>query len=128
MNIQSRLSASAERIEEVAQTIGQPSLTRLCELFGGTRIYVPRNYSPKHPVAVAIGMKAAVMLAEHFYATTIDLPKAHARRHRVLELAKSGEMTIAEAALACDYTERRVYQLLAAEKTDDGQLDLFDKP
>lgn len=125
MNAYSPIGPSGALVDELGQVIGPAAVTRLCEALGGTKIYVPRMIGHNHPIAAAIGIKAAALLAEHYYGTQIDLPKAHARRARVLELARSGQMTIAEAARACDYTERRVYQLLAATREDDGQLNLF---
>lgn len=119
------IAANGALVEELAEVIGQTALVTLCQAFGGTKIYVPARIAPNHPIAEAVGVKAATRLAEHYYGTQIDLPKAHVRRQRVMEMAKSGVMTIAEAARACDYTERRVYQLLAEEKADDPQLDLF---
>ena len=125
MNIERPISAAARQIEEVAQVIGQANLLELCKRLGGTKIYVPAKIGHNHPIAAAIGLKAAAMLADHYYGTQIDLPKAHARRERALELAKSGQRTVAEAALATDYTERRIYQMLAEEKGEQDQLSLF---
>ncbi len=114
---------AGSELEGVAQVIGEQNLTRLCEVLGGTMVYVPRAIIGSHPIAIAIGKKAADMLAEHYYGTRINLPKAHHRRQRAIEMAKSGEMTVAEAARACDYTERHLYRLIKPE--DDGQLSLF---
>lgn len=130
MNAPARFSAAARHLEEVAQLIGQVNLRELIKRMGGTRIYVPAQIGHNHPIAATIGMKASALLAEHYSGTTLELPKAHLRRERVLEMALSGQMTIAEAAIACDYTERRVYQLLdeAKRKAGDGsddQLDMF---
>jgi hypothetical protein len=120
-----QIASRSPQIEDLAAVIGQPALWQLCAAFGGTKLYVPVRMPPTHPIAQTLGTKAAALLTEHYYGTTIDLPKAHVRRDRVLELVRSGQMTIAEAARACDYTERRVYQLLAKERADDPQLDLF---
>ncbi len=120
------IRSTSSQIEELAQVIGPANLLALCKALGGTKVYIPARIGHNNPIAVAIGMKAAALLADHYNGLQIDLPKAHARRARVLDLAKSGAMTIAEAALACDYTERRVYQLLAEEKASDDQLDLFN--
>ncbi len=118
-------TAAKQLQDDIAAVIGARNLTRLCEAFGGTKIYVPRLIAASHPISHTIGHKDASVFADNFHGIVIDLPKAHVRRQRVLELARSGTMTVAEAARACDYTERRVYQLLAADRQDDGQLDLF---
>ena len=80
---------------------------------------------PAHPVTAAIGAKAARELAEHFRGSHLQLPKAYLRRQRVLELRAGTDMTIAQIALATDYTERHVHNILSASREDDGQLDLF---
>lgn len=125
MTTQTQIVSRSEQVEELAAMVGQPALWKLCAAFGGTKLYIPRMIPANHPIAEQIGVKAAALIAEHYHGITIDLPKAHLRRQRVLELVRSGTMTVAAAALACDYTERRVYQLLAAEREDDPQLDLF---
>ncbi|MDH7971758.1 hypothetical protein QH494_06140 [Sphingomonas sp. AR_OL41] len=124
MNAIRPIRRPSEQMQELAQVIGQPNVLALCKVLGGTKVYIPAKIIATHPIAQAIGMRAAAILAEHYHGTQIDLPKAHHRRQAVIELAKSGEMTIAQAALACDYTERHVYRLIQPE--DDGQGSLFD--
>lgn len=111
--------------EEVAAVIGPAAAQKLCEMFGGVRIYIPQAIGAAHPVAAAIGTAAAAKLAEYYHGTMLELPKAHLRRRRVLELAERGGMTVSQIALACDYTDRQVYNILAASREDDGQLSLF---
>jgi hypothetical protein len=125
VTVQTQIVSRSAQIEELAALIGQAALWKLCAAFGGTKLYIPMKIPANHAIAETIGVKVAAIMAEHFWGITIDLPKAHLRRQRVLELVRSGSMTVAEAARACDYTERRVYQLLAAEREDDPQLDLF---
>ena len=102
-----------------------PPTREFCQRLGGTRIYVPAAIGANHPIAVAIGMAAAARLASHFGGFTLDLPKAFLRRQRVLELRRTTSMTAAEIARATDYSERHVFEILANERVDDGQLDLF---
>lgn len=125
MNAAGPIRSSSDTLAELAEVIGQAQVLALCKSLGGTKIYIPATIGHNHPIAVAIGLRAAARLAEHYYGTQIDLPKAHLRRERVIELARSGEMTIAEAARACDFTERHVYRLIAADQPDEVQLDLF---
>lgn len=124
MNVIRPIRRPSEQMQELAEVIGQANVLALCKALGGTKVYIPAKILPSNPIALAIGIRAAGFLAEHYHGTQIDLPKAHHRRQRVIEMAKSGEMTIAQAALACDYTERHVYRLIQPE--DDGQGSLFD--
>ena len=116
---------SSATFEEIAQVIGEAPARALCDHLGGTTLYVPAQIGPAHPVTAAIGAKAARELAEHFRGSHLQLPKAYLRRQRVLELRASTDMTIAQIALATDYTERHVHNILSASREDDGQLDLF---
>lgn len=116
---------SGSTFAEIAEVIGDPAARMLCEHLGGTTLYVPAGISASHPVSIAIGPKAARAFAEHFRGSHLQLPKAYLRRRRVLELRRGTDMTVREIALATDYTERHVYDILAGEREDDGQLDLF---
>lgn len=111
---------------EIAEVIGEKGARALVEHLGGTTLYVPARIGPHHPVAAAIGAKAAELFARHYRGSHLQLPKAYLRRERVLELKRTTNMTVKEIALATDYTERHVYDILAAAVEDDGQLDLFD--
>lgn len=118
---------SGSTFSEIAEVIGDAAARTLCEKLGGTTIYVPAMIGPNHPLGVALGMKSAKIFADHFKGAHLQLPKAHLRRQRVIELKRTTDMTIREIALATDYTERHVYDILAGEAEDDGQLDLFDQ-
>ncbi|MEO7691267.1 MAG: hypothetical protein ABIS51_18430 [Sphingomonas sp.] len=120
------LVAQSSKLDEIAAVIGQPAVLALCVALGGTRIYVPAAIGRNHAIYAAIGAEATRLLAEHYHGTVLDLPKAHVRRQRAIELARSKEITVAEAALQCDYTERHLYRLLAESAPDETQLDLFD--
>ncbi len=110
---------------EIADVIGEAAAHTLCRHLGGTTLYVPARIGPHHPVAAAIGSVSAQQLADHFRGSHLLLPKAFLRRTRVLELARSTQMTVREIALATDYTERHVYAILEQARRDDRQLDLF---
>jgi len=117
---------SSSTFSEIAEVIGEAAARTLCEHLGGTTLYVPAQIGTHHPVTAAIGAKAAKIFADHFRGSHLQLPKAFLRRQRVMELKRTTEMTVKEIALATDYTERHVYDILAGEREDDGQLDLFD--
>lgn len=117
---------ASSTFSEIAEVIGDAAARTLCEHLGGTTLYVPAQIGHNHPVCVAVGFKAARTFAEHFRGSHLQLPKAYLRRQRVLELRQTTDMTVREIALATDYTERHVYEILAGEREDDGQLDLFD--
>lgn len=112
--------------QEVAELIGEPLLLALRRNFGGILLYVPKTIGHNHPISAAIGAPSAKKIAERFGGTTLALPKLAARRQRVLELRSRGDMTIQQIALATDYSERHVYDILNSA-ADDRQMTLFDE-
>ncbi|AJP73151.1 hypothetical protein [Sphingomonas hengshuiensis] len=126
-----KLEAWGELEEQLAADIGWAATEKLIEMLGGTRIFVPRAIGVHHPIAVAIGAKAASLLAAKHAGATFDLPKAHYRRERALQTAlnRPEGMTIADVAIAFDYTERWIYKMLeqhaAQQEAEDLQGRLF---
>jgi hypothetical protein len=127
-----RRAYSSETFAEIAEVIGEAGARLLCDHLGGTTIYVPAQIGHHHPIGVAIGAQLAKMLATHFCGSHLQLPKAYLRRGKVLELKAQTQMTVAEIALACDYCERQIYNILAdagggADGDDTAQMDLFGR-
>lgn len=110
---------------DVAAVIGEHDARRLCDALGGTLLYVPAMVGANHPICAAIGAASAKKLCDHFKGETLQLPKSYLRRTRVLQLYERGGMTLAQIALATDYSERHVMHILAESRSDDGQLELF---
>ncbi|HEX7821065.1 MAG TPA: hypothetical protein VF463_10650 [Sphingobium sp.] len=115
---------SSEIFRSLADVIGVEGAEKLCRTLGGSRIYVPAIIGEHHPIHVAVGKENADRIAEHFHRTVLSLPKGLSRRERVLEYRRTTRMTIREIALATDYTEKTIYQILADDR--GGQLDLFN--
>lgn len=114
--------------DTLVEVIGAPATRRLCDAFGGVRLYIPVRISRNDEIAREIGMTAAQQLADYSGGQTIDLPKGHVRKRRARQLIADGDMSMRDIALATDYTERRLYQIQAEQrrKDDSGQGDLFD--
>lgn len=135
MNVQRRTYATSEVQDEIAAAIGDAATTQLIERLGGTRLFVPRTCGPHHAITGVIGTKAANLLARAFPSQWLDLPKPHVRRARALDAALAvrngdSDMRIADVALAYDYTERWIYEMLRRHDEEVGaavtQPDLFD--
>lgn len=113
---------------DIAQVIGEASARKLCDVLGGTRVYVPRQVPRNHELAVAIGPDAAAKLADHYHGTFLPLPKMHLRRERALQLVREGNLKIADIARMTDYTESHLYELIAqakaAAKAEEDQFQL----
>lgn len=118
-----RLIAPSRELVELAEVIGQEAVRRLCETIGGGKVYVPRVIPRGHPIDAALSPAIAAKLAEHYHGTFLELPKAYIRRERAIEMARSGDMTVREAAQAADYSERHLRRLLNGGD-DEDQLAL----
>ncbi|MCW3835994.1 hypothetical protein ACFQ1E_08080 [Sphingomonas canadensis] len=127
MNVHRPANERRELLDEIAAVIGQANVDKLIERLGGSKVYVPKLMPANHEIAVVIGLRAATRLSEYFHLRYLDLPKAHARRQRALDAALNPPdgMTLAQIALAYDYTERHLYRMIAAARTAGDQLDLF---
>jgi hypothetical protein len=110
--------------DEIAAAIGSDGAHELCAHFGGTVLYVPEHMHADHRIAKAIGLDRAAQLAASFGRSELELPKPRRRRSRVLELHRRGDLTQGQIALATDYSQRHVRQIIA-ESRDDRQGDLF---
>jgi hypothetical protein len=112
---------SAKDYGHVAEVIGDAATMKLCEHFGGVRLYVPRHIAPNNPIALAIGKDAAEKLAQYYHGTDLNFPKAYLGRQRVVDMAQQGYRP-REIALATGYTTRHVHHILKDDREDDGQL------
>lgn len=122
---------NSEVYQELSAAIGEEATDRLLRALGGTRLNVPAVVPADHPIVDAIGMDAAKLLASEFGRITLHLPKGYNRRQRVIDLYErklaGSEMTLKQIAIATDYTERHVDNIIAdyRREKDDGQLSLF---
>ena len=119
-----RPALRGDTFAEIADVIGEADAHRLCEHLGGGSWYVPRRISPRHPFAEVIGTAKAQALADAFVGTQLDLPKAHTRRQRAIEMAERGGLSQRDIALATDYTQRHIRNILADHR-ESVQDSLF---
>ena len=56
------LTAVSHGVQELLQALGYEGLMRLLDQFGGERIYVPRQMTPAHRLALGLGLETAQAL------------------------------------------------------------------
>ncbi|MCF8483316.1 MAG: helix-turn-helix domain-containing protein [Rhodospirillum sp.] len=113
----------------VAEAVGLEIAAALVAKRPGEIVYVPHEIAPDHPLALDLGLDQARRLAKHYGGDRIDVPmsltdETLARRRMVLELRAAGWTTV-EIARRARCTQRRVWQILAAESGDPRQGDMF---
>lgn len=109
-------AAVSPKLAEIADVIGLDDAIRLCEIWPGVRLFVPKNVGAKHPIALAIGLVAAEKLAKRYGGETIFVPKAEAwrRQQRNAQIVEeySGGASGRELALKYGLHENYVYELI----------------
>jgi hypothetical protein len=64
------------KLAEIAELIGVDAAFKLSAAWPGIRLFVPKQVSLEHPIAVAIGLQAARKLAEMYGGETVVIPMA----------------------------------------------------
>lgn len=111
--------------------LGEEGFIRLCQEFGGTRVYVPKKPAPGSELVNVLGQDLAVKLSRAMAPDTIRVPLA--RRERALHYREIG-LSDAKIARLLGITENGVGKLFARETNlpdragqskTSAQLDLF---
>ncbi|MBI1262971.1 MAG: hypothetical protein GC184_14735 [Rhizobiales bacterium] len=110
--------------DEIRNLVGAETAAKLSAVFGGRRLYVPRNPGPHHPLAAAVGLEAARHIAREFGSARLDIPLAPGKRARIIAM-RAEKISVADIAKALLCTERHVYYVLADNSSDARQDDLF---
>jgi hypothetical protein len=118
-------------LREMAALIGLVPTLVLVRHYGGTRVYVPREIGPEHPLARLIGFEAAHRLAQHYGGLMqhFDVPRALDAMIQVRnrEIRRKASMGMSHRLLALEYrmTERHVRNILGEEPAAETQAKLF---
>ena len=127
------LPASLRELAESLGPGGGEACLRLMEAFGGvSRLYIPRNPGPDHPLARIMGLSQAQRLAAIYggdYLCNVPLGTAAVRKARDAEIVAqvAAGTSPREVALQLVITERTVRRVLArARSGGPRQASLFD--
>ncbi len=86
----------------------------IVQVYGGTRLPLPREMHAEHPLAKLVGLQEARQIANHFRGNRPLVPKAlpalTAIRDRQIKANPEG-LTMAELARRHGLGERRIYQI-----------------
>lgn len=116
-------------LQDMVALIGLPLTMKLVEVYGGTRLFVPkREVAGDHYLAILLGIEAANKLVAHYGGEEhFDIPLAlralKAVRNSQIRAERQSE---SERVLARRYktTERNI-RLICGEMVDDRQTALF---
>jgi len=118
-----------ESLKEIAEIIGVVPAIQLARDFGGTEIYIPKNMTADHPIAVCIGLEAATKLAEWAIGDRIEIPRAVGvhlgkRNAEIREAVEQG-LSKKKAARKFQLTTRWIRYLVNGSEDDPDQKKLF---
>lgn len=102
--------------QQLLNLIGDDAFTRLCMVFGGTRIYVSNSARCRHRLNVIVGESMAEKIIETFHGESILLPKLSSleikkRNAAIIEDSKQG-ISHRGIAMKYDLTDRQVRRII----------------
>jgi hypothetical protein len=102
--------------ERLIELLGELGATRLIEVFGGARIFVPRPGSDSYAqVAAKLGGETAAKFCAEFGDMRVTIPqRLIATRDQILKLKRTHSAPEIARELRC--SERYVYTVLASER------------
>jgi hypothetical protein len=103
--------------ERLIELLGEGGATRLIEVFGGARIFVPRPGSDSYAqVAAKLGAETAAKFCREFGDVRVTIPqRLIATRDQILKL-RTDKTSASEIARKLGCSERYVYTVLASER------------
>ncbi|MEO6430944.1 MAG: hypothetical protein ABIO50_04215 [Nitrosospira sp.] len=104
--------------QELFDLIGDEAATRLCLVFGGTRLAIGGGSTSRQRLGVIVGEELAEKLIYHYRDTTLDVPKLsrQEKERRNNDVVADIEAGMAQRSVAMKYeiTTRQVRNISAA--------------
>ena len=116
-------------LREIEEVAGLEAALRICQRWGGSRLFVPRSPGPDHPIVREIGAEAAGRLCGHFAGEELTVPLGagilrRLRNREIIARYRAGE-SAGSIARDMRMTERWVYAIVGREEEDRSQMSLF---
>ena len=101
------------KLQEIHRLLPGDDGRKLCQAFGGTRVFIPRGYSDDHPLVELLGVEAATRLIRRFGGTQQSIPMAKSNRKRDEAIRNDwmDGMTKRKIALKYGLSERSVHRI-----------------
>jgi len=102
--------------QELLNLIGDDAFTRLCTVFGGTKLHISNSERSRKRLNIIVGEENAAKLIFHFDGVALTLPMLSSleirKRHQaIIADAKSG-MSHRDIAMKYDLTDRQVRRII----------------
>lgn len=101
-------------VAELIEIIGEDAVIALAEVFGGTRLHVPKKIREGHGIERAIGRDAANALSAHYSPISIRIPVLREQRANALRASGFSNAKIATRLGMTETGVSRIFARLAA--------------
>ena len=111
-----RIEDLPRSIRALAQQIGLAAIMKLIQRYGGTRLYLPKTFSPKYELPQLVGLIAARAIVGHFNDDRPHIPLASHALQRARNRAicvQAGNISTSRLARQYGLHERSIYNILA---------------
>ncbi|SEN35959.1 Mor transcription activator family protein [Nitrosomonas marina] len=103
--------------EALLSLIGEGAFTRLCMVFGGTRLYISDTKRSRQRLTVIVGEELAEKIMFHYKSACLNLPKLSVleierRKQAIIDDHKKG-MSHRDLAMKYDVTDRHIRNIVS---------------
>ncbi len=101
--------------QELLNLIGDDAFTRLCMVFGGTRLHISASERSRQRLNVMVGEELAEKIIFHYQGEALSLPKLSSheieKRKQAIINDHKNDMSKRDIAMKYDVTERTVRKI-----------------
>lgn len=103
--------------QELLNLIGDDAFTRLCTVFGGTKLHVSNSDRSRKRLNIIVGEENAGKMIAHFDGVTLTLPMLSSleirKRHQAIIADVRNGMSHRDIAMKYDLTDRQVRRIIS---------------
>ncbi|MEO5340637.1 MAG: hypothetical protein H7837_08990 [Magnetococcus sp. MYC-9] len=105
-------------LTDMVEAIGLTNTLQVVKVYGGTRLFVPKQVHAQHRLANLLGMEQARRLSHHFAGESLTIPRLAAamrarRNQEIIRRYDAGE-SARQLAQAYHLTDRQIYTILSS--------------
>jgi hypothetical protein len=109
--------------QDILNLIGDEAFTRLCMVFGGTRLPIADSERSRQRLSVVVGEALAEKIIHHYRGEALEIPKLSnlevAKRHQAIINDMAGGMSTKTAAIKYDMTQRSIRKIANGHSEPD---------
>lgn len=112
-------------VQDIANLIGLPHALLLVDHYGGTSMWVPKEFKPDHVLAKIVGAESAIKLIEEYGGENIEITKCEAALRTLRnDMIRASDKSQSQLARQWQLTVRQIRNIQHGV-VDDRQERLF---